>query len=113
MPYHLYSLFALVQWTYFSNSVGGASGSLVGNAHMLSKVYFPRMILPLAASLSTMVDFLIALTISLGIVLFSGLVPNAKIITAMGLIMIIKVCVLVEGIVLSQTIVFVRWDTKE
>ena len=56
LPYPLFSLAALIPWGYFSNSVMRTSRSLVDNTQVISKVYFPRMILPLAAAISGLVD---------------------------------------------------------
>jgi lipopolysaccharide transport system permease protein len=63
MPYELFSFAATVPWAFFSNSLSEASGSLVGGAHMISKVYFPRLILPMTAVLGKLVDFAIALVL--------------------------------------------------
>ena len=57
LPYPLFSLAALLPWGYFSNAVGRAAGSLVANMHVISKVYFPRMVIPLAGAISGLVDF--------------------------------------------------------
>jgi lipopolysaccharide transport system permease protein len=56
IPYPLFSLAALIPWGYFSNAVMRTSRSLVDNTHVISKVYFPRMVLPLAGSISGLVD---------------------------------------------------------
>lgn len=56
IPYPLFSLAALIPWGYFSNSVMRASRSLVDNTNVISKVYFPRMTLPLASTISGLVD---------------------------------------------------------
>jgi len=56
LPYPLFSLAALIPWGYFSNAVMRASRSLVDNTQVISKVYFPRMVLPLAAAISGLVD---------------------------------------------------------
>ncbi len=61
VPYAIFSYTALAPWTYFANAVTESSASLVTNAHMLSKVYFPRVVLPLASVMARGVDFLIAL----------------------------------------------------
>jgi lipopolysaccharide transport system permease protein len=61
VPYAVFSLAALVPWTYFSNALTEGTNSLVGNTAMLGKVYFPRMLLPLAAVCGKLVDFGIAL----------------------------------------------------
>ncbi len=57
VPYPLFSLAALLPWGYFSNSVTRSSRSLVDNLHVISKVYFPRMVIPISATLSGLVDF--------------------------------------------------------
>ncbi len=57
LPYPLFSLAALLPWGYFSTAVVRASGSLVDNMHVISKVYFPRMVVPLAGVMSGLVDF--------------------------------------------------------
>lgn len=59
VPYFLFSLVALVPWTYFANTLSEASNSLVVNASMISKVYFPRLILPLSAAFAKALDFII------------------------------------------------------
>ncbi len=62
VPYAIFSYVALVPWTYFANAMTEGSSSLVSNAHMLSKVYFPRLILPLSSIVARGLDFLIAMT---------------------------------------------------
>ena len=61
VPYSLFSLAALVPWTYFSNALLEAGSSLVSQSQMLSKVYFPRLVLPLSGVLAKLVDFCIAM----------------------------------------------------
>src|SRR5438046_1482905 len=56
LPYSLFTMAALVPWTFFSTGVATASNSLIGSAHLISKVYFPRMIVPAASVLSGTVD---------------------------------------------------------
>ena len=60
-PYPLFYFAALVPWGYFSGAMVSASVSLVNHTHMITKLYFPRIILPLAAIIGKFVDFLIAL----------------------------------------------------
>lgn len=57
VPYPLFSLAAMLPWSYFSNSVSRATHSLIGNMHVISKIFFPRLIIPLSATLSGLVDF--------------------------------------------------------
>ena len=61
VPYFLFSLVALVPWLYFANTLTDASSSLVANAPMISKVYFPRLVLPLSAAFSKILDFIIGM----------------------------------------------------
>lgn len=61
VPYAIFSFTALVPWTYFSNALLEASNSLVNQSQMITKVYFPRIILPLSAVFAKLIDFCIAL----------------------------------------------------
>lgn len=60
IPYPLFALAGLVPWTFFSNSVTASSNSLVGSSNLITKVYFPRLIVPAAAMLAGLVDFFLA-----------------------------------------------------
>jgi len=60
IPYPLFALGGLVPWTFFSNAITASGNSLVGSAHLITKVYFPRLIVPAAAMLAGLVDFLLA-----------------------------------------------------
>ncbi len=61
IPYPLFSFVALVPWTYFATAVSGASASVVASQQLISKVYFPRLLIPLAAVVTPLVDFGFAL----------------------------------------------------
>ncbi|MEX2526819.1 MAG: ABC transporter permease [Gemmatimonadota bacterium] len=63
VPYPVFSLTALVPWTYFSTALATSSGSLVSNKGLLTKVYFPRLVIPLAPVLAALVDMAIAMVI--------------------------------------------------
>ncbi len=60
IPYPIFSYSALIAWTFFANSLTQSSNSLVGSANLISKVYFPRLAIPIAAVLASIVDFAIA-----------------------------------------------------
>jgi homopolymeric O-antigen transport system permease protein len=77
VPYPLFALSGLVPWTLFSQSLNGASGSLVNSQNLISKVYFPRLLLPLSAVASFVVDFLIASVVLVIAMLLFGRVPPA------------------------------------
>lgn len=78
VPYPLFAYIGLLPWMYFSSAVSRSSASLVGHANLLSKVYFPRLIIPLSATLSALADFLIALVFLLALLLWFGVVPAAS-----------------------------------
>jgi len=71
-PYPLFVYSALVPWTFFANAIATSSNSLVGSAHLISKVYFPRLIIPLSAVGVGIVDFAIACSILLGMMIYYG-----------------------------------------
>lgn len=60
IPYPLFALAGLVPWTFFSNAITASGNSLVGSANLITKVYFPRLIVPAAAMLAGLVDFMLA-----------------------------------------------------
>lgn len=76
VPYEVFTLTALVPWTYFSNALVDGANSLVSNANILSKIYFPRMLMPLSAVLAKLVDFGIAMLILLGLMAWYAVVPT-------------------------------------
>src|SRR5438445_10081454 len=79
LPYPIFTFAALVPWTFFANGLSQSSNSLVGSSNLITKVYFPRLILPLASVFSGIVDFLVAFGVLLGMMLYYGLVPTLNI----------------------------------
>jgi lipopolysaccharide transport system permease protein len=75
-PYPVFALAALVPWTYFATALTGASNSLVGNRNLLTKVYFPRLAIPLASVLAGLVDVAIALVVLLAALAWYGITPS-------------------------------------
>ena len=80
LPYPIFSYAALVPWTFFATALTQASNSLVQNANMVKKIYFPRLTMPTATVLASVVDFALAFAVLLGMMLFYGLVPTIHII---------------------------------
>lgn len=76
MPYMLFSYLALWPWNYFSGTLTESANSLIQNANMITKVYFPRMVLPLSAILSKLLDFLIAFVVVIGLLIYFGVTPG-------------------------------------
>ena len=72
-PYAVFVYSALVPWTLFAQALGSATNSVVGSSNLVTKVYFPRLLLPLAAAASFIVDFLIALALLVVIMIAYGL----------------------------------------
>jgi lipopolysaccharide transport system permease protein len=79
VPYPIFSFAALVPWTFFANSINQASNSLVNNAEMIKKIYFPRLTMPIASVLGGLVDFVLAFIILLLMMLYYGFVPTVNI----------------------------------
>lgn len=79
VPYPIFSYTALIPWTLFSKALQDASRSLVSSANIISKIYFPRLILPLSSTLAGLVDFVIAFVVLLGMMVFYGIAPTANI----------------------------------
>lgn len=80
IPYPIFSFAALVPWTFFANGLSQSSNSLVGSGALISKVYFPRLIIPLASVFSGIVDFAIAFAVMLAMMLYYGLIPTLHVI---------------------------------
>ena len=79
VPYRLFALTALVPWTYFATALGAGAQSLVGQQHLIGKVYFPRLLMPLAAVTTPLIDFAIAFVFLLGMTFWHGVVPGAAV----------------------------------
>ncbi len=80
IPYPIFSFTALVPWTFFSTGLSQASNSLVGSSSLITKVYFPRLIIPVATVLAGVVDFALAFLILLGMMFYYGIHPGINIV---------------------------------
>src|SRR6266446_4585514 len=78
LPYSVFCFAALVPWTYFSTALTAATNVVVDNQRVITKVYFPRLILPLSSVLSGLVDFAIAFVVLVALVLGYGLRPGMQ-----------------------------------
>ena len=76
MPYAVFVYTALLPWTYFSSALSRSGASLVGNANLITKVYFPRLLIPVASVIAPAVDFLFAFVVLLGLIAWFGIVPT-------------------------------------
>lgn len=80
VPYPVFSYSALVPWTFFAHGLIHVANSLVEDANLLKKVYFPRLVIPISAVMSGLVDFILAFVVLLGILLYFGIVPTINIV---------------------------------
>jgi lipopolysaccharide transport system permease protein len=76
IPYPLFALAGLVPWTFFSNAITASGNSLVGSANLISKVYFPRLIVPAAAMLAGLVDFALAFLLFCVMMIYYRVAPT-------------------------------------
>lgn len=101
VPYPIFSYAALVPWTFFAHGLTQASNSLVDGANLLKKVYFPRLIIPLASTFSGVVDFFLAFLVLLVMMLSYGITPTARLIWLPGFILLSLITALGAGLWLS------------
>ena len=80
-PYPVMVFAAMLPWQFFANSLSEASNSLVGNANLISKIYFPRLIIPANSVITSFLDFLISGIILIGLMLWYQFMPGWRIIT--------------------------------
>jgi homopolymeric O-antigen transport system permease protein len=81
-PYTLHVFAGMLPWTFFANAVTAAANSLVGSGHLISKVYFPRLLVPLSAIASGLVDFAISFVVLLIMMAIYGVAPSPSILAA-------------------------------
>ena len=101
IPYPVFTFCALLPWQLFANALTESSNSLVGNQNLITKVYFPRLVVPISAVLGGLVDFVIAFVILLGMMLYYGIVPGWAIVTLPGFILLAVLTALGVGLWLS------------
>ncbi len=81
VPYPVFSYTALLPWNFFAAALSRSGNSLIYDANLISKVYFPRLILPLSAVVSMLLDFAVAFVILLAMMLFYRIVPGVAVLT--------------------------------
>lgn len=79
IPYPLFSYAALLPWNYFAQSLHQASNSLIGSSNLISKVYFPRLLIPISGVLSGVIDFAVAFTVLMGMMIYYSVWPTPRI----------------------------------
>jgi lipopolysaccharide transport system permease protein len=107
-PYPVYTYTALLPWELFATALSIASRSLVGNANMITKIYFPRMILPMSSVLGGLVDFAIAFLVLIALMIGYGISPTPAVWTLPFFILLAVVTALGIGLWLSALNVLYR-----
>ncbi len=107
-PYAIMVCAAMLPWQFFSNALSLASQSVVGNANLISKIYFPRMIVPASSIVVSLVDFLVACSILIGLMLYYQYWPTWRIIVLPPLILLAVVAALGPGLIITALTVRYR-----
>src|SRR6266699_7035683 len=101
IPYPIFSFCALLPWQLFAHALTESSNSLVANERLITKVYFPRLVVPIATILSGLVDLVISFVILLAMMLYYGIVPTWAIVTLPAFILLAVLTALAVGLWLS------------
>lgn len=97
VPYPIFVYTGLIFWQFFSSALGDTSNTLVSNQAIITKVYFPRLILPIASVITKLVDFAVAALIMVGLMFYYGYTPNIGGILLIPLLLIISFMAAVGG----------------
>jgi lipopolysaccharide transport system permease protein len=101
IPYPIFSYAALLPWTLFAEGLSRSTNSMVTNSSIMTKVYFPRLVLPIAGVISPLMDFFIAFVILLGMMIYYGYAPTVNILLLPVFILFAIVTALGVGLWLS------------
>lgn len=101
VPYPLFALAGLVPWTFFANAVANSGNSLVSNVHLVTKVYFPRLIMPAAAVLAGIVDLAFGMLLLGGMMLYYGVRLSPHVLMLPVLVGLTTLCALSTGMWMS------------
>ncbi len=101
IPYPLFAYAGLLPWTFFANAVGSSGNSLVGSSHLITKVYFPRMIIPASAILAGLVDLGISFVVMAALMVWYGVPISGSILMLPILVLLTAILALGVGMWLS------------
>ena len=101
LPYPIFVYTALLPWQFFSNGIGSSGNSLVANSNLISKVYFPRMIIPAASLGAGCLDFIIAFVLLLAMMIYYGIFPGGAIFLFPFLMALVALAALGVGMILA------------
>lgn len=112
VPYPLYCFTAVLLWTFFARALRATTVSLVANAALVTKAYFPRLVLPLSAQLGTLVDLACGLVLYFALVAYYGVIPGLAVLTVPVWVLLAVVNALGVGLVLAAVNVRYRDVTQ-
>ncbi len=101
VPYSIFAYSALVPWTFFANSLTQSSNSLIDNTKLVTKVYFPRLVIPLSAIMSSVIDFIIAFLVLIAMMFYYKVIPTAHMFWLPSLLLLTLITSLGTGFWLS------------
>ena len=101
IPYPIFVYAGLLPWTYFANALSASGNSLVGSANLITKVYFPRLIIPASSSLAGLLDFFIAMLVLVAMMIYYHFVPGVGILLFPILVGLTFLCAVGVGLWLS------------
>lgn len=101
VPYPIFAYAALLPWNYFASSLTRSSTSLVYSTHLITKIYFPRLIIPISGVLSGLVDFAVAFLVLIGLMIYYGVVPTPAVVLLPALLLLAMLTALGFGLWLS------------
>jgi lipopolysaccharide transport system permease protein len=94
VPYPIFVLSALLPWSYFASSLNRACLSLLSNAHIIRKIYFPRILIPMSAVLAGLVDLLVGMVLLAGVLLVYGRTPSLRLLFIIPLTLMLSLVAL-------------------
>ena len=100
-PYAIMVYAGMLPWMFFSNAITATSNSLIGNVNLITKVYFPRMIIPASAMITSFVDFFISFLILVFLMFYFSFFPNWKIIFVLGFLLLAFLTALGTGLFIT------------
>ncbi|HOD72746.1 MAG TPA: ABC transporter permease [Deltaproteobacteria bacterium] len=101
IPYPIFNYTAMIAWTYFAGAINTSSNSIVGSGSLISKVYFPRVIIPLTSVLAGLLDFSLAFIVLLGMMLYYHIYPTIMVLFLPGLVVLMMLTASGVGMLLA------------
>jgi lipopolysaccharide transport system permease protein len=101
VPYAVFAYAGLLPWTYFANAVATSAGSVIGSSNLVTKVYFPRMIIPAAAVLAALVDFVLAFLLLIVLIAWYRMPVHLSVVALLPLVVLETVLALAFGLLFA------------